>query len=405
LEQTLAVTLCRLLPAASLLLGACGAPVLYVSRLEAPPALPAPAITPIPLNVALAVPQAVDAAAPESMVTALGITQFTRHEFGAAGAGVLREALRLSFESVVEAWPDAREPPAGSALLFVPGVPAVNAHIHEHDVVVGLRQRVTYPFELRGPGGAVLAHWSVEGAIARGMYADWFIAQDALDTAMLRNAAATLMASLYRPPLADVLAQRLGASPAAPAAAGAAPPAPTRLGMLRLDAGFAHDEALEARITQCVTGMPAPVPLVRAGVLRDAVFPWLEPGVAPLEADALAVTLARPRLQVRLADMGIRRLLLFTVTEARRATQDDVLCGSGAGAGACIGYYEHRFGYAVSASMWDVATARPFGSTENLVTRKLGVVGVLLPIPFISSDEPTACEALRAFVQAGWAAP
>ena len=80
-------------------------------------------------------------------------------------------------------------------------------------------------------------------------------------------------------------------------------------------------------------------------------------------------------------------------------TQDNLGCVAGYNAGACLGYWERRIGYTVRAGLWDVASARAIGRDEASVTRTLGVLGVLLPIPFTHSNQNEACERLGRFAR------
>jgi hypothetical protein len=69
--------------------------------------------------------------------------------------------------------------------------------------------------------------------------------------------------------------------------------------------------------------------------LRDALFPWLEPGVVPQTTEGLSVLLAQSAVQQRLATLGVGWLVVFTAHDAPSKKNEHMLCAGGFGAGAC----------------------------------------------------------------------
>jgi hypothetical protein len=72
---------------------------------------------------------------------------------------------------------------------------------------------------------------------------------------------------------------------------------------------------------------------------------------------------------------------------------------AGYNAGACFGLYESRTGHAVDITVWDVGRREPLATQRTEVLRKLGAVGLLLPIPFYSSNETEACTQMQQYVR------
>lgn len=322
-----------------------------------------------------------------------------RHLIGAPLLRAMQQVLQARFESVVELTqapaPDAAPPPGIDALLRF-GVPEFTRVEDPKASLARIRHRLHVPLETRHADGrrsvaALEAQIAISGPFAA------VLDRSAADAELVRNAAAMLSARLRLPPWGD--AAHVG-QPVAAASPGATV-------TLRLDADQARGDALEREITECVAAVAPPPSTLQgsgdapAAALRDALFPWLEPGVVPLQAEALAAMLARPAVRERLLGLGIGRLLLLTTTDAVRVDVDQLGCLGGFAAAVCIGRLEQTERYALGATLWEVASASPLGSREAAVSRTTGAVGVLLPIPYVTSNRAETCEQLRALVRGG----
>ena len=172
---------------------------------------------------------------------------------------------------------------------------------------------------------------------------------------------------------------------------------------MRLDAGIARDDGIERRVGGCVSrAVAAPESLAgeQSGArLRDALFPWLDPGVAPTDTDGVRMLLGRPTVRARLAALGVGKLVLFTARDVEGREKNKMYCAAGYNAGACFGIYESRTGYAVDLAVWDVARRELLGTDRAEVTQTLGAVGVLVPIPFFSSTAAEACAQMQRYVR------
>jgi len=103
--------------------------------------------------------------------------------------------------------------------------------------------------------------------------------------------------------------------------------------------------------------------------------------------------------RARLAALGVGRIVLFTARDVEPREKRNMYCAAGFNAGACFGLYESRTGYAIDISVWDVDRLELLGTDGTEVTHTLGAVGLLVPIPFYSSNETEACEQMQQYVQ------
>jgi hypothetical protein len=360
------------------------------------PKLPPAAIERLPQTAAVYFSDAFRTARPEHTVNFLGDAQTWRHALGDASVETFRQALAAVYTRVVElaVAPDAAMPP-GVSVVVVPQPPTVHAHLDENAVVTIYRQSVEYPVTLLESGAVAPTQTRFEGSVATGAHGVGFMSQKTLDEGMMRSASAALIVALLQESPVD-------ASAPSSKMEAAAPPNASGVGVLRLDAGLAHDDGMERRVGACLSRAVA-APATLAGeqpgaALRDALFPWLDPGVAPSDADGIRTLLERPAVRARLAALGVGKIVLFTARDVEPREKRNMYCAAGFNAGACFGLYESRTGYAIDISVWDVDRRELLGTDGTEVTHTLGAIGLLVPIPFFSSNETEACEQMRQYV-------
>ena len=362
------------------------------------PKLPPAAVERLPQTAAVYFSEAFRTARPEHTVHFLGDVQTWRHALGNASVETFRQALAAVYSTVVEfpEAPDATTLPPGVSIVVVPQPPTVQAQLDENAVVTAYRQSVAYPVTLLESGVIAPTQRRFEGSVATGAHGVGFMSQKTLDEGMMRSAGATLIASLSQMAAAGATAPTTNVDVAASSIA-------SGVGVLRLDAGLARDDGIERRVGACISHAVAP-PATLAGdqpgaALRDALFPWLDPGVAPSDPDGVRTLLQRAVVRARLATLGVGTLVLITARDVEARERKNMYCAAGFNAGACFGLYELRTGYAVDITVWDVDRREPLATERTKFLHKLGAVGILIPIPFLSSNETAACEQMQQYVR------
>lgn len=362
------------------------------------PKLPPAAVEQLPQTAAVYFSDAFRAAHPEHAVNFLGDLHTWRHALGDASVEMFRQALAAVYTSVVELpeAPDATAMPTGVSVVIVPQPPKVAGFVDETAVVTTYRQIVEYPVTWRVAGAVAPTQTTVKGIVATGAHGVGFISQNTLDEGMIRSAGAALIASLSLVAATGTTGPPANVDKTKPSNA-------SGVGILRLDAGLVHDDGIERRVGACISHavtLPATLAGERPGAaLRDALFPWLDPGVAPSDADGVRALLDRPVVRARLGAFGIDRLVLFTARDVDARERKNMYCAAGYNAGACFGLYELRTGYAVDITVWDVDRREPLAMERTEVLRKFGAVGILLPIPYFSSNETEACAQMQKYVR------
>ena len=372
-------------------------------------AWPQALITPIPVRIGVHFSEAFRAARGETRHVLDGTPVVRTHETGADGVEVIRQALRSAFAELVElpGMPPATPAEPSLAAIVVPSVPVLRSEWATAPDTWRYTQTVRYALALHAPTGEVLAQWSVEGTASVEGYADALgpLRQRALDQALRRNAGAALIASLERPPALAAL-RPAGAEDREQPPSLQAAPVLLGVAVLRLDTGTSDGDPIERWVAHCLSASPPrstptagePSP----GAVRDAAFPWFEPGILPRDTQGVQAALARPLLQDRLRQLGIGHLLLFTARSARLATGDTPIPTPY----GVFGPYAAQTSETIDASVWDVAARRSIAQLETTRVKTTRRLGDMLPVPVVSSNESLVCARLRATVRAaGGASP
>jgi len=358
------------------------------------PKLPPAVVERLPQTAAVYFSDAFRAARPEHDVKFLDSTQMWRHVLGAASVDTFRQALAAVYSNVVELGeaPDATTMPEGASVLVIPQPPTVEGALYMTAVVTTYRQSVRYPVTRYFAGDTLPAQATIEGIAATGAHGMTFFSQKSLDESMMRSAGAALIASFSQNAI-------VGATNPSARFDTAALPNSNGVGVLRLDAGLARDDGIERRLVAClshVVALPASLSGEQPGAnLRDALFPWLDPGIAPADADGVRSLLERAPVRSRLAALGIGKLVFFEVRDLEPREKDNLYCAGGFNAAACVGVYESQTGYAVELAVWDIESHVPITMGPTNVLHTLGAVGQLFPVPYFTSNEAKVCTQMQ----------
>jgi hypothetical protein len=394
------VTFRRVLSAVAACLLVAGCATTYEKEVHVEePVLPSPMAPPFAAKVGVYFSEDFRHAAPQSSKSFndfVGNTYTFRHVIGAAGVAMFRQALEGSFDGVVELqqWPAPPAAVRGLAAIVVPSVPKVSS--------AQAYQSVEYAVELHAPTGEPLARWDVHGIAMLGWRENPFTTRrEQFDQWAMRAAGAALEASLRREPALAAL-RSVGAIPRQ--VAGVPGPALTAQGVvtLRLDAGRASGDPLEQRIADCIaSSMPPPRCLENtqpALAVRNALFPWLDPGVTSERTEEITALLAQSSAQDRLERLGVSHLVLFKVSSSETEGINKGGCVGAMGGAGCFGQWESSSTDTIDAAVWDVAARRLLPVAAVQMKRKIGALGLGLPIPYFSSNSREACEQLKKFV-------
>lgn len=123
----------------------------------------------------------------------------------------------------------------------------------------------------------------------------------------------------------------------------------------------------------------------------DSLFPWFEPGTAPTKPEAVAVLLTHPGVSEKVAASGVRYVVWLEGNTSKTDGGGSLACGAAPGAAGCIGFgwWEKESDY--EATIWDLQRARSAGSVGTNVTGTSAIIGAIVPLPFISRVQGTAC--------------
>lgn len=161
-----------------------------------------------------------------------------------------------------------------------------------------------------------------------------------------------------------------------------------------------HENAreTEASFTECVEERLAEV----GGNLKvhprstfvDAMFPWFEPGTAPIDTDALPRLLDNPGVRNMIALTGVRYVVWLDGSTERVDSGGTMSCALSPAGGGCLGFgwWEDAADY--EATIWDLDTASTTGMVSADVSGTSYMPALVIPIPLIARTQAAACRGL-----------
>jgi len=153
------------------------------------------------------------------------------------------------------------------------------------------------------------------------------------------------------------------------------------------------EECLTARIRE----VAPEIVVLPQRVVRDALFPLLEPATQPATEVAFAALLAREDVRTRLAQHGLRHLIAFTGGTNRAEPGGFILCGvapTPPGGGGCFGFVWQGETTALDAALWSLGD-RPRVRREGAKIEGAFVMpAFVLPIPIPARTKAGACREL-----------
>lgn len=126
----------------------------------------------------------------------------------------------------------------------------------------------------------------------------------------------------------------------------------------------------------------------------DAMFPWFEPGTAPVTTDAIPELLANPGVRSQIDQTGVRYVVWLDGSTQRIDSGGTMSCAVSPAGGGCLGFgwWEDAADY--EATIWDLRTASTTGMVSADVSGTSYMPALIVPIPLIARTQAAACKGL-----------
>lgn len=149
----------------------------------------------------------------------------------------------------------------------------------------------------------------------------------------------------------------------------------------------------ERDFTDCVYNnlLRQKLPLKPERQFMDEMFPWFQPRMAPLTADALAARLQEPALAERLQQSGTRYVVWLDGITNRGEDGGTMSCSVGIGGGACLGLLWWEDDAEYEAVIWDMQSLKSMGKIAVEASGTSYVPAVIIPIPLLAPTQSAAC--------------
>lgn len=149
----------------------------------------------------------------------------------------------------------------------------------------------------------------------------------------------------------------------------------------------------EKDFTDCVYNhlLRQKLPVKPEPQFMDEMFPWFQPRMAPLTADALAARLQEPALAERLQQSGTRYVVWLDGITSRGEDGGTLSCSIGVGGGACLGLLWWEDDAEYEAVIWDMQTLKSMGKIAVEASGTSYVPAIIIPIPLLAPTQSAAC--------------
>jgi len=141
----------------------------------------------------------------------------------------------------------------------------------------------------------------------------------------------------------------------------------------------------------------APSRVLPTTEFQDALYPWFEPGRAPVSAEALDWLLGKQHVRARIDELHVRYLVGITRKDASDGFPG-FFCGAGYNGGGCLGVVWENKETSLDAVIWDLREGRQAGGLSAQTSGTSLAIGVAVPIIFVAYTEAEACEKMAALI-------
>lgn len=153
------------------------------------------------------------------------------------------------------------------------------------------------------------------------------------------------------------------------------------------------EQQFAACVRQAASATDLPIQVITGTQFRAALFPDLDPKVAPRSIESLRSLLPDPRFRKRINSSHINYLAILGGETHTSETQGGIVCASGMGAGACFGslWWDHES--KLSALIVDLRSGSEHQSTEiHAADSSWFAMIAILPLAAPSTHVLKGCE-------------
>lgn len=128
---------------------------------------------------------------------------------------------------------------------------------------------------------------------------------------------------------------------------------------------------------------------ISSETFKDTLFPWFE--IIPKTPEEFRLFIKKPEVQKRISELGVRYLIIVTgKTNNNVSLWRPFICSLF----GCIGITWGGRETNLEADVWDLKTGLKTGEIKTISSGTVVVIGVVLPVPFMSMTETAVCNAL-----------
>lgn len=154
------------------------------------------------------------------------------------------------------------------------------------------------------------------------------------------------------------------------------------------------DRQTEDSFNRCLEGKlgRANMPVVPEADFVNALYPWLEPRLAPMSAAALPKLLDQPGVSERIRSARVRYMIWVDGKSETVDSSGALSCAAAPGFAGCFGFGMWDKLSAYQAEIWDLESGQALGKVSARATGTSYVPAVIIPVPILAPTQSAACD-------------
>jgi hypothetical protein len=160
----------------------------------------------------------------------------------------------------------------------------------------------------------------------------------------------------------------------------------------RQSSNYDTEEGLVKCVANKLEGKSSQV--ISEEMLSDAIYPWLEPRIAPLKVNGVLRMMNRPKIREKLDEIGLRYIVWVDGSTQTTSQSGSLSCAIGPGVVGCygMGIWTNESDYEVS--IWDIEAGKEVNTLSVTAEGTSYLPAIIVPIPLIARVQTSACKGI-----------
>lgn len=136
------------------------------------------------------------------------------------------------------------------------------------------------------------------------------------------------------------------------------------------------------------------IKLMDESSLRDALFPWFEPSIAPSRVEDIVRLTRTPKIAEQFKKLKLRYLIWIDGESVTSNSKGAMSCAVTPAGGGCFGFamWDNNSNY--KATIWDVDGHKSLGTISTKADGTSVMPSLIIPLPLLARTQSSSCHML-----------